>query len=283
MKFIKFILSVFFTFSSQLAISQLNADFFAIDTIGCDTLTVKFTDQSTGGPISLWKWDFGDGQTLDTNDCPNTLTHFYDSCGVFTVTLTVIDASVNSNTIIKENYITVRSSPVADFTDTMHYAFFSILFTSQSQLFDTAAYTYSWNFGDNSVNTSDLPTMLHNYNSDGDYPVSLFVSDEFGCSGSITKYIVVKDYGIEIPNIFTPNDDEINDVFFVKTDGKAIFSFTIYNRWGTLIYTSCSNKIIWDGRTSAGVFVNTGTYYYIITSDEEGKIYKKTGAVQLVR
>ena len=94
---------------------------------------------------------------------------------------------------------------------------------------------------------------------------------------------MVKDYDIEIPNIFTPNGDEINDVFFVKTDGKATFSFTVYNRWGTLIYTSCSNKIIWDGRTSAGVFVNTGTYYYIITSDEEGKIYKKTSAIQLVR
>ena len=275
MKFIKFILSVFFTFCSQLAISQLNADFFAIDTIGCDTLTVKFTDQSTGGPILLWNWAFGDGNT-DTIQNPS---HFYDSCGVFTVTLTVIDASV-SNTIIKENYITVRSSPVADFTDTMHYAFFSILFTSQSQLFDTSAYTYYWNFGDNSGDTTDLPTMLHNYNFDDNYTVSLVVSDEFGCSGSITKYIVVKDYDIEIPNIFTPNGDEINDVFFVKTDGKATFSFTIYNRWGTLIYTSCSNKIIWDGRTSAGVFVNTGTYYYIITSDEESP---KTGAVQLVR
>ena len=280
MKFIKFILSVFFIIGSQSVIAQLNADFFANDTIGCDSLTVQFTDQSTGGPISLWNWDFGDGNT-DTIQNPS---HFYDSCGVFTVTLTVIDASVNSNTFIKENYITVRSSPVADFTDTMHYAFYSILFnTSQSQLFDTSAYTYSWNFGDNSGNTSDLPTMLHNYNSDGDYTVSLFVSDEFECSGSITKYIVVKDYDIEIPNIFTPNDDGKNDVFFVKTDGKATFSFTIYNRWGTLIYTSCSNKIIWDGRTSAGVFVNTGTYYYIITSDEEGKIYKKTGVVQLVR
>ena len=58
----------------------LTADFDWSDTAGADTLTVAFTDQSLGIPITSWSWDFGDGDT-STDPMP---VHFYDSPGRYT-------------------------------------------------------------------------------------------------------------------------------------------------------------------------------------------------------
>ncbi len=67
-----------------------------------------------------------------------------------------------------------------------------------------------------------------------------------------------------IPNVFTPNNDGINDLFKPITyECFSLLEFKIYNRWGQLIYNS-TNKIEWDGRTQNGEMVSEGTYFWII-------------------
>ena len=78
------------------------AAFTASSTSGKHPLNVKFTDKSTGLPIS-WSWNFGDKST-STVKSP---AHKYTKAGKYTVTLTVKNAA-GSNTAKKTNYITVK-------------------------------------------------------------------------------------------------------------------------------------------------------------------------------
>lgn len=74
-----------------------------------------------------------------------------------------------------------------------------------------------------------------------------------------------------IPNIFTPNGDHINDEFFVTQFGISQIKTTIYNRWGTIIYSNeleifnnQEDVILWEGQNNNNATVNTGVYYYIL-------------------
>ena len=81
-----------------------------------------------------------------------------------------------------------------------------------------------------------------------------------------------------IPNIFTPNNDSINDLLCFKTCSKIIKT-TIYNRWGNLVFETDKQNRSWDGRTTSGESCNDGAYFYLIETEE--KIFK--GFVQLIR
>lgn len=71
---------------------------------------------------------------------------------------------------------------------------------------------------------------------------------------------------IEIPNVFTPNGDGINDVFKINLSGESLtnFNVNIYDRWGILVFASTSINNKWDGRTTSGLKVESGTYFYVL-------------------
>ena len=90
---------------------------------------------------------------------------------------------------------------------------------------------------------------------------------------------------VEMPNVFTPNNDGVNDVFRPTYVGVKNVSGYIYNRWGEVIYQWWGIKGYWDGYTfPAGVAVPEGTYYYVVKaySYTEEEIIK-TGVVSLKR
>ena len=160
------------------------AAFSGSPTSGCPTLTVNFTDQSTGD-ITSWSWDFGDGST-STAQNPS---HDYTAPGTYTVSLTVTGPG-GSDTNTKTNYITVTDGNMtADFsgTPTTGDAPLNVAFTDQSTGDITA---WSWDFGDGGTSTAQNPN--HTYNTAGVYTVSLTVSNACG-SDVMTKtdYITV--------------------------------------------------------------------------------------------
>lgn len=63
---------------------------------------------------------------------------------------------------------------------------------------------------------------------------------------------------IVIPNIFTPNDDGINDVFYIKSL-QPNTAMNIYNRWGSIVYSSTNYQNNWNGENNS-----EGVYYYIV-------------------
>lgn len=66
-----------------------------------------------------------------------------------------------------------------------------------------------------------------------------------------------------IPNIFTPNNDGLNETFKIKySDEVYSFRLTIFNRWGNEVFSSTDFNIQWDGTTNTNEECRDGTYYY---------------------
>jgi len=83
-----------------------------------------------------------------------------------------------------------------------------------------------------------------------------------------------------IPNVFTPNGDGVNDMYFVTSKGLIDFNITIVNRWGNVVFESNDTQGGWDG-TANGVKCTDGTYFYILNAKSQTKEYKKHGHITL--
>jgi gliding motility-associated-like protein len=96
----------------------------------------------------------------------------------------------------------------------------------------------------------------------------------FNTSDSISNII--------IPNVFTPNFDSINDIFKPNLDEITELNFSIFNRYGNLIFETSKLNGFWDGRTTSGEPCNDGVYFCILNATGiDGKKYKEKSFVQL--
>lgn len=87
---------------------------------------------------------------------------------------------------------------------------------------------------------------------------------------------------IVLPNVFTPNADSINDIFKPYTDEITELSFSIYNRYGNLIFETNRVNGFWDGHTTSGEPCNDGVYFCVLNATGiDGKKYKEKTFVQI--
>ncbi|MFZ4400304.1 MAG: SBBP repeat-containing protein [Bacteroidales bacterium] len=117
---------------------------------------------------------------------------------------------------------------------------------------------------------------------------TFYVRYESACGNSECDSILftVKDCQIilDLPNFFSPNGDKNNDYFIpVKIEGILSMKTLIYNRWGTLVYSTDDLKINWDGKTNKGDKVADGVYYWIVDyKDINGLTSGKHGSVTIM-
>jgi len=257
--------------------------YFSADTLtGCGSLTVQFTDTSSGAGIISWDWDFNNDGTVDSNVENPSWT--YAGPGSYSVRLVIGDGT-DTDVLIKNDYIVVYQLPNAEFTsdDSIYYhSSFGVMFSDASSYVPGYSYTTTWNFGDGDSLVTDSSFVYHVFNHEGTFNVHLTIEDNHGCFDSISHTVTLTDL-LKVPNVFTPNGDGINDEFIVVTNGETIFEFVVYSRWGMILFKSIGKQIIWDGRTSAGVELNTGTYFYTIRSVSNEEKYVKNSSLQLVR
>jgi gliding motility-associated-like protein len=110
------------------------------------------------------------------------------------------------------------------------------------------------------------------------------VIDFNGCSDISDNAIVnTKPYTeLFIPNTFTPNGDDHNELFVISGVNIKAFNIQIFNRWGELMFMSESIYKSWDG-TFANNKVQEGLYYYQIEVEgNDGKIFKKGGVIKAI-
>jgi gliding motility-associated-like protein len=110
----------------------------------------------------------------------------------------------------------------------------------------------------------------------------LVVTTAYGCTdeASIVVWVYSKLY---MPNSFSPNGDGHNDVFRVPNNVPLdLKEFSIYDRWGTRVFTTKDITKGWDGRTN-GALQNSGTFIYVVRGrDSNGEVNLK-GTVTLIR
>ncbi len=149
--------------------------------------------------------------------------------------------------------------------------------------------SWVWNFGDGSPSVSGQATT-HIFNNVGTFYVELSVTDNNGCISNYYDSIVVHEiYTYYIPNTFTPNGDDLNDVFLPQ--GLSVdpnnFEMAIYDRWGTLVFISTTPGEGWNG-----TYMNKGKYekdsvmgvyvYRIRLKDLAGYEHNYIGHVNLI-
>jgi gliding motility-associated-like protein len=135
--------------------------------------------------------------------------------------------------------------------------------------------TYLWSTGAVSKNIE--------VNAPGDY--WLQVRDANGCSGIDTVTVLPKQcmQGAYFPTAFTPNGDGKNDMFRPLLLGNVkMYRFTIYNRWGQVVFQSSSPQKGWDGKV-AGVLQGNTVFVWTCTYELEGELVKSAkGTVHII-
>jgi gliding motility-associated-like protein len=149
-----------------------------------------------------------------------------------------------------------------------------------------APYTYAWSptTGLNNPNISNpvaSPTTTTTY--------TLVITDNLNITSSASATVTVIDCSSQsadlyIPNIFSPNDDGLNEVFYVRGEGITGLELLIYNRWGEKIFESADINHGWDG-TYKGKECIPGVYTYMVKIRFSNLQYDvvKSGTITLVR
>jgi gliding motility-associated-like protein len=131
----------------------------------------------------------------------------------------------------------------------------------------TFSLNYEWNFGDGNSSTDPNPTHVYAFGSSTN--ITLIALNNQCSDTTVTPFGPgsLSNYFNNVPNIFTPNNDGINDCFNLGANTKFedCTSWEIYNRWGTKIFTSSSSQTCWNGKKdNSGEDQPAGTYFYLL-------------------
>ena len=218
------------------------------------------------GSIVSWSWDFGDGNS-GTGSAP---THTYQSDGTFTVALTVTDNGGATHTASTTATITPAPIPPGANAGGPYSSVVGSVIsfdgTSSSDA-DGTIVSYTWNFGDGGVASGPSPT--HSYSVDGNFAVTLTVTDNDGLTGSDSTTATINPAGGNTPPVAQANGP------YSGTEGSAVQ----FSSNGSLDADGSIVSYAWnfgDGNTSATanpvhVYVAAGTYNVSLTvTDDAG-------------
>jgi gliding motility-associated-like protein len=137
--------------------------------------------------------------------------------------------------------------------------------------------TYSWSTG------SILPSIQ--ISTPGDYSVSVLTN----CYTVDDAVQVLADADCDnvlfIPNVFSPNGDNINDEWVIVPNDPDIISIEcrVFDRWGDLVFTATEIPIVWNGQFNSKE-LNPGVYVYlVILTKQDGESDVRFGDITLVR
>ena len=140
-----------------------------------------------------------------------------------------------------------------------------------------------WDFGDGNSSLADNP--IHVYRQPGAYRIVLRVeSRASGCSDTLVfDYVYIDSVSILLPNAFSPNADGTNDVYEGLVRNFKSVDFQIFDRWGMKVFESNNTEIRWDGKKE-GDFCQPGVYPYVLEAvGLNGRPYRLTGTIVLIR
>ncbi len=141
-----------------------------------------------------------------------------------------------------------------------------VQFFNSSQSPGSALVNYSWSIN-NASPFSFQSNANYSFLDSGSFIVQLLVTDANGCSDSYSETIQITK-PLLIPNIITPNGDGENDAFVIDNlNLTESNSFTVFDRWGKIIFTSSNFKNDWKTDT-----IKDGVYYYLLVQENKKEI-----------
>jgi gliding motility-associated-like protein len=226
----------------------------------CPPLAVSFFAETS--PVVSCLWDFGDGTVSTTCSAVN---HVYTQSGCYDVSISVVSAEGCSNTAIASEIVCIHPVPVANFAftpDPVSEFYTDVDFINLT----TDGDIYFWSMvGGFPSNSSEIhPSTTYPPEIPGTYPVQLIAISDKGCVDTIQRDVIVfPDVLVYVPNTFTPDDNQHNNVWQPSIIGLRDegFELLVFNRWGELIWETQDLHAFWDG-TYNNIRVKEGTYVW---------------------
>ena len=111
----------------------------------------------------------------------------------------------------------------------------------------------------------------------------IVTTDEGGCEFPASVAVAIEESRFEIPELITPNGDDVNDVFRVYYGGEITdYTMIVFNRWGQQIFSSTDVDEAWDG-TKDGTPQNSDIYLYVTKFRINGAEVDREGQFNLIR
>jgi len=239
------------TISDLIRVDGPKGVFTNLNTVNCTDDAIRFT--SNYSEAVLVRWDFGDGKIEENMN--SEVSHTYAISGKVQPLVILKDIKGCEVVYKTDKEILVYQSPQSDFKFIPKFPFVgeNVTFTPDATDLD-----FSWSFSDGVTVDKDTATRV--FNDFGSQTAILNMKDPAtGCVTIVSKEVPVQGYPDLIPNVFTPNNDELNPTFEILGLEKSNWEFTVYNRWGNQVYKSGDYKNLWTGDD-----LSTGTYYFIL-------------------
>lgn len=273
----------------------------SIPAAACTPTGAVFNNPAPSGitGVPYYQWNGPNDPNLfviDATAAQNLPTGWY----YFTVTDNV--CSVTDSVFVDQT-----DSPVANMTanPTFGCAPLNVVFMNTSE----NSTNYTWDFGNGNVVTT---ATMDNQSADFVLTtnVMLIASDDNGCADTTYQMITVEPCGctdpnainynplalnddgsciypepvVTAPNVFTPNDDNENDLFELNHKYAERIELVILNRWGNVMYENDGPNPVWDGKSQGGADATEGTYFYKYTAyGVEGTTITGHGFFELIR
>ncbi|WP_447641537.1 MULTISPECIES: PKD domain-containing protein [Chitinophagaceae] len=256
----------------QLTVRAIpNASYSVSSTTACTGSSIIFTStSSSASPITLYKWDFGDGS--GGNQTNPSIQHSFNLSGSYTPTLIVQDQNGCTGTSTNNKSITIGGSDVQVSFQANGTQFYScdntISFVNNSNENGKSGIDYIWDFGDGSKSNQKNPD-LHTYRQTGAYTVSLKASygGNTGCSPGFTKtvYIGKPQITINAPSAIC-----------------ALVTFDLKANIAPLEFANSPSDLSWqidNGSTSNG---GTSAYFNNVPGDKQVRVSNINGCPNTV-
>jgi len=249
---------------------------------GCAPLCVTYSLESTPAAAAV-NWSFGNGINAGSGLIQSSC---YNAPGIYTIQASVTDINGCSGTT--GHTVEVYPKPTADFVYSPIKPIENLDMVNFSDIsFGTPIVAWNWYFLAGTQFSSQLQNLSHIYKDAGEYPIALIVKSDKGCVDTVIKTIkVIEDFGIWVPNAFTPNGDGLNDGFSAKGYGIVKFHMQIFDRWGESIFVSDNILDPWFGNYQGrgDEICQDDVYVWIIrASGINGKEREFTGHVTLLK
>jgi gliding motility-associated-like protein len=257
------------------------------NTQGCVPFCTQLTF-SSNSPSTIATWQYNQ-QVVSTPANP-TINTCFNKVGTQILTGYLYDAITSCSNIITRN-INVYEKPKADFEYNPNKpveGFDEVNFNSTSKGESLSNYTWYFNANISEYNNTGYQanTKSTNYVFDkaDTYAIVLIVKNVWGCVDTAIKNIRVEpDFNLYIPNTFTPNEDDRNELFQAKGTGIKTFKLLIFNRWGEQVFDSNDITKGWDGSFKGEPCKSDVYVWKLRATDINGKAKELNGHVTLYR
>lgn len=232
--------------------------------------TFTFT-QTSPDTITSYAWNFPGGVPATSTVASPTVN--FPIGGTANITLIITNSGGCFDTISLA--FTINNPPSANYGI---YPMCISRFTFDPYTTNGAT-TLNWDMGDGTV-YSNMDTMIFNhiYSQPGDYITTLTITDQFGCTNTMSQPVHVDDsLFITMPNVLvhssTTGNDHVNmDDLYPAFNLCVDYTYTIFDRWGVVVFKTTNKATDPDlfcgkcfkGKASNGALLTPGIYYYVI-------------------